>query len=63
MNIYKVINQIKNNPRHCEICGCKETLHNIILKWDKGKIMCDDCAFKYYNKEDNQNGENNINES
>ena len=43
---------IKENPRTCDICGCKETLENIILKYDNGKYMCDECMLKFYESED-----------
>ena len=49
MSIRDVYNKVKKevdaNPRVCEICGCVETMDNLMLKYDKGKIMCDDCAF------------------
>ena len=44
----KVRKQIKECPRICELCGKKETIHDLILKWDNGMCMCDDCAFMYY---------------
>lgn len=44
----KVSKQIKENPRICELCGKKETIHDLILKWDNGMFMCSDCAFLYY---------------
>lgn len=34
--------EIATNPRKCDYCGCVETMHNIIIKYDKGYI-CDDC--------------------
>lgn len=41
---------IKENPRKCDVCQCVETLENIILKYDNGKYMCDDCAYDFYGK-------------
>ena len=49
----KVSKQVKENPRICEICGKKENMHDLILKYDNGKYMCDKCAFAYYENEDN----------
>lgn len=51
MSICDVYNKVKKekevdeNPRVCDICGCVETMYNLMLKYDNGKIMCDDCAF------------------
>ncbi len=45
-----IIRKIKENPRKCEICGKTETIEDIILKYDNGKCMCDDCAYEIYGK-------------
>lgn len=58
MNIYlknflvMLRKSIATNQRICDICGAKETINNIMLKYDNGKIMCDDCAIKTYGKEE-----------
>lgn len=44
----KVKKEVESNPRKCEICGCVETIDNLILKYDNGKFMCDDCMLVYY---------------
>lgn len=44
----KVSKEIKTKPRVCEICRKKETMHDLILKYDNGKFMCDDCAFNFF---------------
>ena len=44
----KVSKQIKENPRICELCGKKETMHDLIFKYDNGKYMCNECAFMFY---------------
>lgn len=58
MTIYDLIIEAQKNilakPRTCEICGAKETLDNIMLKYDNGMIMCDDCMINYYNEELNE---------
>lgn len=48
----KVSKEIKESPRKCDICGSVETMKNLMLKYDNGKIMCDDCAFKSYERGD-----------
>ena len=48
-SIYSVIKQIKEKPLKCEMCGKYENIHNVFLKYDNGKVMCDECYFKYYN--------------
>lgn len=47
-NYIKLKTEISKSPRKCEICGCTETMSNLILKWDNGKFMCDECAFEEY---------------
>ena len=47
----KVSKEIKENSRVCDICGKKETMHDLIFKYDNGKYMCDDCAFNFYENE------------
>ena len=44
----KVKKEVMTSPRKCECCGCIETMDNLILKYDNGKFMCDDCAFIEY---------------
>lgn len=44
----KVQKDLKTNPRKCEICGTVETMDNLILMYDNGKFMCDDCMFEFY---------------
>lgn len=34
--------------RHCDECGCPETADNILLYYDCGKLLCDDCFIKLY---------------
>ena len=50
----KVSKEVKSNPRFCEICGKKETMHDLILKWDNGKYMCDKCAFELFENEEKE---------
>ena len=48
--VKKGYDMVKNNPRKCDCCGCIERVDNIILKYDNGKYMCDDCAYNFYEK-------------
>ena len=48
----KVKKEVDSNPRKCEICGKVETMEDLILKYDNGKFMCDDCMLKYYENEE-----------
>lgn len=49
IDIFKNIKKdIEENPRTCDICNLKETIDNIILKYDNVLYMCDECAFMYY---------------
>lgn len=48
----KVKKEIDTKPRKCECCGCVETMSNLILKYDNGKFMCDDCAFEEFSDDD-----------
>lgn len=52
MGISEIYNSVKKqvatNPRKCEICGAVETMDNLMLKYDNGKIMCDDCMLEFY---------------
>lgn len=55
MSIQDIYNKVKKEvdtqPRKCEICGKIESMDDLILKYDNGKFMCDDCMFKYYKDE------------
>lgn len=50
--IDEIYDRVLKNPRTCEICGDKETRDNLMLKYDNGKIMCDDCMIKWYMEND-----------
>lgn len=47
MNIQDVYNsvkkQVKTNPRKCDVCGCIETMNNLILKYEGYGFLCDEC--------------------
>lgn len=45
---YKTLKKILSLHRHCEECGCPETVDNILLKYDCGKLLCDKCFVKLY---------------
>lgn len=45
---------IRKSPRKCDICGATETVFNVMLKYDNGLIMCDSCAFNYYESQNAQ---------
>lgn len=47
----QAVQEIKKNPRKCAVCGITEDIHNVILIYDNGQAMCDECAFEFY-KED-----------
>ena len=52
-DIYKKVKkEVDSNPRKCEICGKVETMRDLILKYDNGKFMCDDCMLKYYENDE-----------
>ena len=53
-DLYKDVKKsVDKEKRKCGICGCQETMTNLLLKYDNGEYMCDDCAFAYYkDKED-----------
>lgn len=46
--VAKARDEITRNPRKCEICGETETVDNVMLKYKNGMILCDDCAFRIY---------------
>ena len=46
---YRTLKKILSQKRHCDECGCPETADNILLKYDCGKWLCDDCFIKLYN--------------
>lgn len=50
-NYKKLQKEVATNPRKCEICGCVETMDNLILKYDNGKFMCDECMIEFYKDE------------
>ena len=53
MSSYKKVQKdLKTNPRKCEICGIVETMDNLILMYDNGKFMCDDCMLDFYKSEE-----------
>lgn len=46
--VRKGAEQVRKNPRTCEICGKVETIDNVMLKYHdpvlmQDLIMCDDC--------------------
>lgn len=49
----RVKKRVEENPHKCEICGTVETMDNLMLKYDNGKVMCDECMIKFYEGEEN----------
>ena len=47
----RVKKEVDSQPRKCEICGKMESMDDLILKYDNGKFMCDDCMLEYYKNE------------
>lgn len=56
--VMKARQEIARNPRKCDLCGEIETVENVMLEYENGLVMCDDCAFKYYEKQEKEDGEN-----
>lgn len=56
----KVAKQIAESPRKCDICGKTETIDDLILLYNNGKYMCDDCLLEYdfESEEDNAKTQN-----
>lgn len=48
---YNVKKEVSHNPRVCDMCGCVETMDNLILEYDNGLFMCDDCAITAFMEE------------
>lgn len=42
-----VNNQVKSNPRKCDLCGTVETIDNLMLIYKGGVTLCDDCLLIY----------------
>lgn len=43
----KLYLEIKSGKNKCACCGRKESLDNVMLKYEDGLLRCDDCGFLF----------------